>query len=507
MPADNSPFPPGSRLVAYCRDSGGRDQDLSIPQQEQKIGEWCKTHGYALVRVFKDSARSGTTTAGREQFIEMFRYLSGGVEVVGVVLWEYARLSRSWDDSMFYLADLRRQGYAVFSLSDQVPEGLEGRLMESIISWKNARYSADLSANVRRGKAYVVAALKGWPHADVPPGYKKEYFQAGTRRDGSPHMVARLVPDPQKAPLIQEAFRLRAQGVSYSGIRKALPLVRRNSSLAPLLHNPIYIGIYDYGDLRIEDYCSPVVDLEIWQRAQQVNEVARTRSGWYHSRRINSPFLLSGIALCLYCGTPLDGLHTKPKKHLGHYSYYICPNRPYRYTSDSYCSAPGIRKELLEERVKSALVDLLDQPQVLLDLQSELERKAARRSDSRQEAQRLTQADLDDILKRISRVTEAIQAAGHSEALIADLASLEARREELRLSLEKLTSPSVEANKPTDLLSLARDMRAALSAASGKEQQQLFRLSLVSVRAGMEEAVLAGEVEYRIGNIEGVLSL
>jgi hypothetical protein len=43
-----TPFPPSSRLAAYLRDSGGRDQEMSVPQQEQAVGEWCKVNGYVL---------------------------------------------------------------------------------------------------------------------------------------------------------------------------------------------------------------------------------------------------------------------------------------------------------------------------------------------------------------------------------------------------------------------------------------------------------------------------
>jgi len=69
-----TPFPPGARLVFYARDSGGKDQDLSVAQQEAAAGEWCKAHGYILTRTFVDAARSGTSTGGRAQFLEMISY-------------------------------------------------------------------------------------------------------------------------------------------------------------------------------------------------------------------------------------------------------------------------------------------------------------------------------------------------------------------------------------------------------------------------------------------------
>ena len=480
---------------------------MSIPQQEAKIGEWCKTHGFALVRVFKDAARSGTTTAGRDAFLDLFSYLSSGAEVAGVVIWEYARFSRQYDDAMFYLSDLRRQGYGVYSLSDAIPAGLEGRLMEGIIAYTNARYSADLSRNVKRGKAYVVTALHGWPHAVPPTGYQKVYYPAGTRRDGTPHMVARLEPDPDTAPLIQRAFQLRARGAAYTEIRQAVSLASRNGNLAPILRNPIYIGTYEYGTLRVENYCPPIVDLDTWEKAQEINAAARLRSGVYHSRRINSPFLLSGLVTCARCGSPLTGLHTKPKAHLGHYSYYMCPNRPYIRNSSAYCDAPGVPKELLEGGVLSRLLDLLDTPQVLVDVHAELARQVEQQDASRQADLRKVQADLDDTARRIQRITSAIQAAGHSAALITDLTSLEARRDELTARLFAIANKAPRPSPPVDLPALAADLRAALSEASGRDLQKLFRLTLVAVKAELLDGALVGELQYKIGDAAGVLAL
>jgi hypothetical protein len=45
------PFPAGKRLVAYLRDSGGERQELSIPQQEEKLAAWCRDKG-VLIRGF-----------------------------------------------------------------------------------------------------------------------------------------------------------------------------------------------------------------------------------------------------------------------------------------------------------------------------------------------------------------------------------------------------------------------------------------------------------------------
>ena len=131
-------FPIGSQLAAYLRNSGGDDQDLSIEQQEAAVAKWCSDNGYILTRVFKDAARPGSSTIGREAFHQLivhFRDLD--CQEYGIIVWKFSRFARDIDDSQFYRADLRQHGYEIYSLNDQVPSGLDGRLFEAAIDWMN----------------------------------------------------------------------------------------------------------------------------------------------------------------------------------------------------------------------------------------------------------------------------------------------------------------------------------------------------------------------------------
>ena len=63
-----SPFAPGTAVYGYARDSGHADQELSVPQQVAQMRRFAAEHGLAVVRIFKDEARPGSTTVGREGF-------------------------------------------------------------------------------------------------------------------------------------------------------------------------------------------------------------------------------------------------------------------------------------------------------------------------------------------------------------------------------------------------------------------------------------------------------
>ena len=116
------PFPPGSRLAAYLRDSGGEEQDLSVEQQENEITFWCDEHTYVLTHTFIDSASPGSTTIRRSGFRAMISHFrSPQCQEAGIVVWKYSRFARDLDDAQFYRADLRRRGYEIYSLNDNVP--------------------------------------------------------------------------------------------------------------------------------------------------------------------------------------------------------------------------------------------------------------------------------------------------------------------------------------------------------------------------------------------------
>ena len=57
MIANDCPLPPGSRVVAYFRDSGGEDQERSVEQQHREAQAYCARFHLVLVRVFGEHFR------------------------------------------------------------------------------------------------------------------------------------------------------------------------------------------------------------------------------------------------------------------------------------------------------------------------------------------------------------------------------------------------------------------------------------------------------------------
>ena len=215
------PFKPGDRVWGYCRDSGGIRQDKSVAQQRQEIEELCRHYGVDLAHLFGDEARIGSTTVGRDA-LEDLLYLAkqDPRPMNGIIFWSFARLARDQIDSQFVKAELRHRGYILYSMTDDIPDGESGPVIETLIDWKNERFLKDLSREVQRGLG--VLAKQGCPPNGFPPrGYLADKVQIGVRRDGQPHIVGRWVPDLELGPRVTRAFETRAADTSYLEIHEA----------------------------------------------------------------------------------------------------------------------------------------------------------------------------------------------------------------------------------------------------------------------------------------------
>ena len=147
-----SSLPPGSIVDSYRRDSGGMRQDQSTDQQLTEIQNYCAQHGLILRHNFVDEAKSGGSTAGRDDFnrmIDLYRHVDQRPR--GLLLWNYARFARDLDDAIYYKALLRNRNIVVHSLTDPIPEGQYGRIIEFFIDISNEEKRRQTSTDAKRG--------------------------------------------------------------------------------------------------------------------------------------------------------------------------------------------------------------------------------------------------------------------------------------------------------------------------------------------------------------------
>jgi DNA invertase Pin-like site-specific DNA recombinase len=494
------PFPSGTPVVAYLRDSGGSEQDLSVDQQREVIQKWCLEHGYSLSKVFADVATPGSTVVGREAFQRLIQHFHNPDHAENVVvLWKYSRFSRDLDDAAFYKADLRRRGVSIHSINDNIPDTTDGRLFENLIDWMNARFLEDLSSDVKRGLHHLLenyGALPGTP----PRGFKREPVQIGTRRDGSAHTACRWVPDPDLWETCKIAWRMRASGENIRRIHAETHLFANRSSYNTFFRNRLYLGELNYGGQVIPGYTEALVDQNTWDLVQKLNrensdENHPLRSA-RHPRRVTSSYLLSGLAYCLKCGALLSG-KTVTFQGKVKMAYYHCSNAAARMS----CDARRIPAPALERILENSLMEYILEPMAILERNRQL---AASEVDTRKAlADQRTHLNgkLNDTRKRIRTVVERITADENSpRALISALKELEAAESELvaQLAGNKLRAESMAAGVKTmvEAEELVKVFRERWRAADLEGRRTILRLLIRKVTCERDGKTVFGMVHF-----------
>lgn len=397
------PFPPGASVVAYLRDSGGEDQDLSISEQQAALQSWCDDHEIKLTNIFRDEARPGSSVVKRTAFNAMMvHFHDQSCQEKGVIIWKYSRFSRDFDDAQFFKADLRRRGYIIYSINDNIPDTLEGKVFETMIDWMNQRYLDDLATDIKRGLHHIVkefGAVPGHP----PPGFKREIYSIGNRRDGSPHSLSRWVIDPESAPVIKAAWKMRAEGATIRQIDQQYHLFKTRTMYSHFFRNQIYIGTLVYGDTIIKDYSPPLIDEIVWKKVQEMNAQNSmiNRPGRSDNpdgpRRKSSPFLLSGLLYCSKCGSIMNVsyIQFKGKKSK---EYYQCA----RAARQMSCDARRIPRDAIEETVINQVIEYIKDPALLAAHESTRAERAQAKADEADSQIRTLESEIAFMKRRIT---------------------------------------------------------------------------------------------------------
>ena len=501
-------FPPGTGVVAYLRDSGGKRQELSVPQQEEQVRAWCAQRGYVLTRVFKDVARSAKSVVGREEFHALIHYFDQeNVTERGVILWDLSRWARELKAGLKYFLDLSIKNVDIIPIAEEIPSGPYG-LFVVVAKFMSAEdENRRRAVNVKRGLLDLARNYKCYPTPYVPVGYKRQTVEIGTRRDGVPHMASRLVIDPITAPLVRQAFEMAAGGSSLNEILHATQTHKDVSGVARMLRNRIYTGVLIYGGASVPDFCPMLIDTELYEKVQQVRARMSAWRGRHAGqpepapydqiRRRESPYLLAGLIYCVNCNHPM---HCQ-RYHAWH--YYICSRLPSRRIGGT-CTAEGVRSDLVENEVVEQLRKILSSPDVLRDTYL-AQKQGPDPFEEYQDKIDQKKLEIGDLQEQITRITDALARRPSSDALLTKLDQLE---EAMRNSRQKLGE--IEANRPVKPMGLddIEQMRLTLLARldeSDKRTRQLLLRALrtrVTVRRkpGIRNAAIyIGRVEFDLG--------
>jgi site-specific DNA recombinase len=181
------------------------EEGYSIPAQREACLQLIREQGWSLVDEYCDRGESASKDDdARPQFNAMLQriYEQGDVDVI--VVHTRDRFARNAARHLALRAALRKRGVRLESVVNKLEETAAGWLAEGIEALVNEYHSANPSAEVKKGMRQK-AQMGGWIHR-APLGYlNRKEWDAGRR-------MAYVITDPERAPLIIEAFRLYANG-------------------------------------------------------------------------------------------------------------------------------------------------------------------------------------------------------------------------------------------------------------------------------------------------------
>ena len=411
------------RAYIYGRYSSHAQKDTSIEQQFAEIKAYCEASGIRIVGEYADRAISGRTDE-RPQFQKMIKDCArGGVQLV--VCWKVDRFARNRYDAAMYKARLKKYGVRVQYAKESIPDGPEGILLESILEGSAEYYSANLAQNVKRGMRANALECKV-NHGPYPLGYTKG-------ADG------RYEIDPDGAAVVREIFDLYVNGdvpiidickiLNGRGLRTVRGGEFGKGSFRSLLRNEMYIGVYEYMDVRVEGGVPPIVDRDIFEAAQRkIDRHARKPAST--AEKVN--YILTGRLFCGHCGSAMVGVSGTGRKG-GKYYYYACMGQK----KSKICEKKPEKKDALEELiVKNAVECALSDE--MIEIVAERVAELQRREREDDENKRAVESQLADVKTRLKNVIEAVESGAFSPALKSRLSELEKQKAQLEDELERL---------------------------------------------------------------------
>lgn len=356
----------------------GRDGDedgdgYSIPAQVQACERTLEALGARAIKVYIERAESARSD-NRPVLQQMLRELAT-LGVKYLIVHKVDRLARNrLDDAQLY-EQLVGMGIKLVSASENIDETPAGRLMHGMLATFAEYYSNNLATEIKKG-LHQKHQTGGTPFRP-PIGYLPKRELIGNQD------IRSVIVDPERAPLVQEAFDLYATGnwtlhrladhLEARGLRSR-PTAKRGpqplsaSSVHKMLKNPYYKGVVMYCGRRVPNgRHARLVDPDTFDQVQALL-AARAVAG---DRPYRHQHHLRGSLYCAECGGRL--LYGKHRGNGGLYEYFCCINRMSR-RNGGHCQTAHYPVHLIERAIEQHYRTIRLTPKVREEIWAEVRR-------------------------------------------------------------------------------------------------------------------------------------
>ena len=401
------------KTALYVRlsvEDNGKESD-SVENQTALLEEYVANHPHLKkTALFVDNGYTGTDFL-RPEFTRMMEAVQDGL-VDCVVVKDLSRLGRNYIETSQFIEKIcpfyGLRFIAVNDTYDTATVTSEGQLSASLSNIVNDYYAKDISRK-------VTSALR----AKMERGdYIGNYAPHGYRKD--PENKNHLLIDPETAPVIQQIFEWRAEGISYMGICKLLndagipspgqyklnqgietnnnkkkrTVLWNKHKITEILKDIVYIGHLAqkkgsqclYGGIPyhitseeewivVKNTHEPLISEELFEKVQQINNAVLERQKANTGKYDHLPKeknIYGKKFTCADCGAIMKLTRSFSTKKDKVYFTFKCPT--YAEHGSRGCSDIKMRKADLDEAVFTFIKSQMD---VFIDMENTLRRLLA----------------------------------------------------------------------------------------------------------------------------------
>ena len=240
--------------------------------------------------------------------------------------------------------------------------------------------------------------------------------------------------------------------------------------------------------MRTENVCSPIIDRGTFLTVQ--NLMKGRAPARVHPKRVSSPFLLSGIAFCGYCGKALVGKYAKS----GQFAYYVCGTLEKK--GSGACQAQYLNADKFETLVISKIRERILTRENLIKLVKLVHEEMDSATKSYQDELEMVCNAVIDVNHRLERLYDAIETGKLNLAdLVPRIHELRSRQEQLqarRIEIEsQISDRKVELADLESISGYVDDLHDLLKEGSLAERKAFIRSFVREVKVTGNEVVLS----------------
>lgn len=341
------PITRATRAILLARVSDVR-QDTEDAQLSN-IKHFAQRFNFETIEEYR--IKESSTKGDRRKFQEIISEIKASKVPVALIVDTVDRLQRTFREFVLF-DDLLKQGKVELYFYRENLVLKSDANSSDMMRWQMGvmfanNYVLQLGDNVKR--KFKQMREEGKRTGPAEDGYMPVYE---VDRAGKRHRID-IVPDPEKAPLIAEAFRLFASGM-YSIKTLTLEMQRRGltgrtgnlictSKLHFILSNPFYYGLMRSKGETMPHIYEPIITEELFMQVQKILKGRRKNP----TKFVSYDYIFRGLIHCANCGCLYS-----PERKRGYLIYYSCTNAKHN------CKRDYMREEKLLEPVLEILSKL-----------------------------------------------------------------------------------------------------------------------------------------------------